>query len=104
MTPTITKPYRYRYSETFRNDEIHARFHFPIWVAERCIHREGFDDWGGLPAMTRDFHQWCEQAGVPPITDEWFLRMLKAHGYEIQLGMVGGLFLAADAWALEKRR
>jgi hypothetical protein len=103
-TTATAKPYRYRYHEGFRIDELHARYHFPLWVQERCMTRAGFDDWGGLKTLRNDFHQWCEQAGVPPITDEWFDRMLTAHGYRVERGMVSGLFLAADMWALEKRR
>jgi hypothetical protein len=101
MTHNETAPYHYEYRRDFDNDEIRARFHFPIWTRERCVSRVGYEDSGGLRVLTRDFHQWCEAAGIPPISTELFNAMLPAHGFPVVGGMVQRLILKADLWALE---
>jgi hypothetical protein len=110
----MTRPYRYRYDDSFENEDYFASFHVARWIEGRCMRRAGKDDWGGFAVLHRDLVQWCKQNGTPPIDRVWFEIALPARGHEMNVPagiegdarnvLVSGLFLASDAWALEKRR
>ena len=75
---------------------------FLRWMRERCMHREGCEDWGGMGCLHRDFVEWSISVGELPATQEVFIMLLQADGWQIRNNMVSGLFLKEDLWALEE--
>lgn len=100
--------YRYKYSKAFEDDGYFAKYHVMIWKDERCMHREGCDDAGGLRVLERDFIDWCRETGTPIPRSELFTLALRELGHKIEnvagVDMVAGVFLKADAWVLECMR
>lgn len=96
--------YRYKYDESFENDEYFIDWHVMHWISERCVHREGYDDWGGLQVLWRDFNDWCVKSRTPLAFYALFWNCIQWRGHRIENGMVSGLFLREDAWALETHR
>ena len=75
---------------------------FERWMRERCMHREGHEDWGGIGALWRDFVEWSTANNELPATQEVFIGLLTTDGWQIRNNMVCGLFLREDLWALEE--
>jgi hypothetical protein len=93
--------YRYKYDEAFEDDFFFIDTHLYYWISERCMHRDGYDDWGGLRVLQRDYDNWCLQSRTPLSPPALFEQGLQIRGHRIENGMVSGLFLREDAWALE---
>jgi hypothetical protein len=95
--------YRYKYDDSFEDDFFFIDCHLVHWISERCIHREGYDDWGGLKVLERDFYDWCVKSKTPvgAASAVLFEQGLQIRGHRIEDGMVSGLFLKEDLWALE---
>jgi hypothetical protein len=70
-------------------------------MKERCAHREGKDDWGGVGVMHVDFCEWTVNHESVPCTRETFETLLRDAGFFVVNGMARGLFLRADLWAIE---
>jgi hypothetical protein len=77
-----------------------CREDFAGWIAANCLRREGRDDWGGIGALLVDFAEWCVTHNVIPCRRAAFERLLQDAGFRINEGMVGGLVLGADLWAV----
>jgi hypothetical protein len=73
---------------------------FSDWVLERCTHREHHDDWGGLSALHRDFAEWSVTRGQVPCSRLTLETLLSEEGFLVLDGMVRGLFLTEDLWAI----
>ena len=73
---------------------------FNRWRAERCIRREGREDWGGVGYLLVDFAEWCAAHDAVPATRRIFERLLSDAGVEIQNGMARGLVLKLDLEAV----
>ena len=69
---------------------------FAIWKEERCAHREGKDDWGGVGAMLVDFGQWAVGHNSVPCTRLVLDALLRDAGFHVVNGLVRGLVLLAD--------
>jgi hypothetical protein len=69
---------------------------FARWQAENCIHREGWDDWGGIGSLWVDFCEWTVGRDSVPCTRRTFERLLDDAGFLCSEGMVSGLILRAD--------
>jgi hypothetical protein len=74
---------------------------FAIWMKERCVHREGRDDRGGIGVMLLDFAEWAMTHDSVPCTRQTFETLLLDAGFLVANGMACGLFLKADLWAIE---
>jgi hypothetical protein len=72
------------------------RADFDRWVSERCIHREGRDDWGGIGGLWVDFCEWVVSCDSVPCTRQTFERLLDDAGFRCSEGMVSGMILRAD--------
>jgi hypothetical protein len=69
---------------------------FGVWMKERCAHREGKDDWGGVGGMLVDFGEWAVGHNSVPCTRLVLEALLRAAGFHVVGGMVRGLVLLAD--------
>lgn len=70
---------------------------FDRWLKERCIHREGREDYGGVGALWRDFVEWSITNQEVPATREVFEQLLDAAGWTItSYQLVAGLVLRSD--------
>jgi hypothetical protein len=72
---------------------------FAAWMKERCAHREGKDDWGGVGAMLVDFAEWAVKHHSVPYTRLVLEALLRDAGFHVANGMVQGLVLLADLLA-----
>lgn len=70
------------------------------WLPERCLHRDGYEDYGGVGSLWRDFVEWSLANNEVPCPELAFAPLLKAAGWEIVNNMVCGLFLREDLWVL----
>jgi hypothetical protein len=73
------------------------------WTQARCTHREGRDDWGGLSVLHIDFAEWSVDTGRVPCARHTFETLLRSEGFLIRDGMVQGIFLTEDLWAIGAR-
>ncbi|MGA7312645.1 MAG: hypothetical protein WBX22_01620 [Silvibacterium sp.] len=74
---------------------------FDRWLKERCIHREGYEDYGGVGALWRDFCEWSIANGEVPAPLQVFEQLLTDAGWAIaSYHLVLGLVLRSDlqAW------
>lgn len=69
---------------------------FAAWVKERCAHREGKDDWGGVGALLVDFGEWAVSHNSVPCTRLVLEALLRDAGFHVANGMVQGLVLRVD--------
>jgi hypothetical protein len=69
---------------------------FAIWMKERCAHREGKDDWGGVGPMMLDFGEWAVSHNSVPCTRLVLEALLRDAGFHVANGMVQGLVLRVD--------
>jgi hypothetical protein len=69
---------------------------FAIWMKERCAHREGKDDWGGVGALLVDFGEWAKTHKSVPCTRLVLEALLRDAGFHVVNGLVRGLVLLAD--------
>lgn len=72
---------------------------FHQWTQLHCLHRAGYDDWGGVGALHVEFSEWAVVSGSVPCTRRTFEALLCLAGYRVENGMVLGLVLKADMWA-----
>jgi hypothetical protein len=70
-----------------------------IWMKERCAHREGRDDRGGVGPMLVDFGEWAVTHHSVPCTRLVLEALLRDAGFIVVDGMVQGLVLLADLLA-----
>lgn len=70
------------------------------WVQTRCTLREGRDDWGGLGILHVDFAKWSVDNGRVPCTRITFEALLRDEGFLIHDGLVQGIVLTEDLWAI----
>ena len=74
---------------------------FDDWKAQRCVHREDKDDWGGISALLVDFAEWCvARNAVPCSARATFEQLITAAGFHLNEGMVAGLVLRVDLEAV----
>jgi hypothetical protein len=73
---------------------------FAAWMKERCAHREGKDDWGGIGGMLVDFGEWAVGHNSVPCTRLVLEALLRAAGFHVANGMVQGLVLRIDLEAI----
>ena len=69
---------------------------FNRWRAERCIRREGREDWGGVGRLLVDFAEWRAAHDAAPATRRVFERLLFDVGVEVQNGLARGLVFKVD--------
>jgi hypothetical protein len=69
---------------------------FAVWMKERCAHREGKDDWGGVGALLVDFGEWAKTHKSVPCTRPVLEALLRDAGFHVVNGLVRGLVLLAD--------
>jgi len=69
---------------------------FAAWRKERCAHREGRDDWGGVGALLVDFGEWADTHNSLPCTRQVLEALLRDAGFYVVDGLVRGLVLLAD--------
>ena len=74
---------------------------FTLWRAERCIRREGREDWGGVGRLLVDFAEWCAAHDAAPATRRVFERLLFDAGFDVQNGLAAGLLLRVDLEAVD---
>lgn len=70
------------------------------WLLDRCVSRDRC--FGGIAALHLDLARWCAEHGLPvPASRRAFVEALEAEGFTVSTdGMVAGLVLKADLWAL----
>lgn len=73
---------------------------FIRWARERCAHREGREDWGGIGCLWVDFCEWTASNNSVPCQRLTFERLLQDAGFRLRDGMASGLVLKVDLWAL----
>jgi len=66
---------------------------FDQWRQERCIHRVGKDDWGGIADLHIDFAEWCFLRDCVSCTRTTFEWLLLDGDFPINDGLVKGLVL-----------
>jgi hypothetical protein len=69
---------------------------FARWKAERCIHRGGRDDWGGIGCLWVDFCEWAVKHDSVRCQRRTLELLLKDAGYRLKDGFASGLVLAED--------
>lgn len=72
------------------------------WSKERCTHRDGYGDCGGLSVLHIDFAKWSVDHGKVPCTRHTLEWLLRDAGFLIKDGMAQGLVLTEDLWAVRK--
>ena len=74
---------------------------FHRWALDRCVYRHRC--FGGIGALCSDFGEWAVAHSSVPCTRQTFERLLTDFGFFFAEGMIYGLILKADLWALEPR-
>jgi hypothetical protein len=72
------------------------RIDFCLWLSRNAIHREGYDDSGGIQFLWVDFCDWAITHESVPCLRSTLERLLIDAGYELRDGMVLGLILRSD--------
>jgi hypothetical protein len=73
------------------------------WASERCTRREGCEDWGGVGALHTDFAQWTVDHASVPCSRITFEALLRSEGFLVRDGLVQGMFLTEDLWAIRSQ-
>jgi hypothetical protein len=85
---------------TLTNDPEPWAEDFFRWIPERCISREGREDWGGVGCLWVDFCEWAVQNDSVPCQRKTFEQLLQDAGFPVEDGMACGLVLAGDLEAV----
>lgn len=75
---------------------------FQRWALARCVYRDRC--FGGIGALHTDFCEWAIVSESVPCQRRTFEVLLTESGFLLAEGLVSGLFLTADLWALEPPR
>jgi hypothetical protein len=74
---------------------------FHRWALDRCVYRDRC--FGGIGALWSDFGEWAVGHSSVPCTRRTFELLLTDFGFFFAEGMIYGLILKADLWALDAR-
>jgi hypothetical protein len=86
------------------HDPAAWREDFAGWRVESCIHREGRQDSGGIGCLWVDFCEWTVGRDSVPCPRRTFERLLEDAGLLVVDGLVSGLILRSDLWAVSRKK
>lgn len=84
------------------HDPAEWREPFAKWALSVCAYRDRC--FGGIPALCADFGKWAVTHDSVPCRIDTFEALLRDAGFLCADGLVSGLILKSDLWALENSR